>query len=101
VPANPVKIGVGKEIDIPIKVARQFDYAGPFKVEVVLPPDLKNLTAEPVSIKAGEDDGKMIVRVDQGAKIGSNPVFTVRVTALFNDEMPVVHEAKVTVSVTK
>ncbi|MBI3409233.1 MAG: hypothetical protein HY040_12875 [Planctomycetes bacterium] len=101
VPANPVKIAVGKEGVIPVKVARQLDYAGPFKLDVVLPPDIKGVTGEPSSIKPGENDGKITIRVEPGAQAGSNVVLQVRAIALFNSETPVAHEAKVTLNIAK
>jgi hypothetical protein len=33
--------------------------------------------------------------------VGSNPSVTVRVTAMFNDTLPVVHEAKFNVAIVK
>lgn len=101
VPAGLVKIAVGKEVEIPVKVARQLDYAGPFTLEVVLPAEIKGVTAEASSIKPGENDGKITIRIEPGASVGSSPVILIRAIALFNDEFPVAHEAKVTLNIGK
>ena len=41
-----------------VKVARQFDYAGEFKVELVLPPNVKGVAADEVTIPAGPERGE-------------------------------------------
>ena len=61
------KVVPGKQAEIAVKVARLFDYAGPFQVEATLPNDVKGLTLSATSIKANEDEAKLIVRADDGA----------------------------------
>ena len=99
-PGN-LKVGQGKEADLVVKLSRQFDYAGAFKVELVAPPGVKGISADPVTLKAGEDDAKLVVRVAKDAPPGQSPTVVVRATALFNDSIPVVHEAKVTINIGK
>lgn len=100
-PAGPVKVALGNEVSIPLKLARLFDYAGPFKVEVILPPNLKGVTVEADTIKAGQNDGKLVVRCDSEAPAGLSPRLTVRLIAMFNDESPVVHELTVALAIGK
>ncbi len=98
--AGNVKVAAGKSTTIVVSLARQFNYNGPFKLEAVLPKDAKGLSVEPVTIKAGQDQGTLTVRTEPEAA-GKNFALTIRATAMFNDKTPVVHEAKVAVSVTK
>jgi hypothetical protein len=100
VPQNNPKIKAGDKTEVVIKVARQFDYNGPFKVEID-PKASKGITSSPATIKAGEDETKLMLIAAPGTPAGSNPSVTVRVTAMFNDTLPVVHEAKFNVAIVK
>lgn len=100
VPQSNPKIKVGGTTEVTIKVARQFDYAGVFKVEVD-PKTAKGLTVAPATIKAGEDEVKLALKADDGTPPNPNVNVTVRVIAMFNDTLPVVHEAKFNVAVVK
>lgn len=95
-PGN-VKIPAGKSATVTVNVARQSDYRGPFKVELV---DPKGVSAEETTIPAGKDEAKLSLTADD-AKAGANTTVLVRVTAMFNDTIPIVHEAKLNVSFTK
>lgn len=97
--AAAVKVPAGKDVEVAVKVARQFEYSGSYKVEAIIPATAKGVKAEPVTIKSGEDDAKLVIRADTGAA-GQSATLTIRVTAMFNDT-PVVHETKLTVNVTK
>ncbi len=98
---NNVKVPIGKEAEFTVKVGRQFEYAGTFKVEAILPAGTKGLAINAVTLKAGEEDAKLIVRAQPDAKVGQTPTLTIRATAMFNDTTPVVHEAKLKVNITK
>jgi hypothetical protein len=100
VPQNNPKIKAGGTADVIIKVNRQFDYRGPFKVEVDAK-SAKGISAQAATIKAGEEEVKLTLTAAPGTPPGGNPTVTVRVTAMFNDTLPVVHEGKFTVAVTK
>lgn len=100
VPQNNPKIKPGESIDVTIKVARQFDYNGIFKVEVD-PKASKGITADPVTIQAGTDEAKLTLKADPKIQPGMNPSVTVRVIAMFNDTVPVPHEAKFNLTVVK
>jgi hypothetical protein len=101
VPNNVSKLQVGKDAELNVDVARLFDYDGPFKLELVVPPTVKGISAMESQLKAGDTSGKLVIRAGPDAKIGAAPQLTVRLTAMFNGTTPVVHEAKVTVNVTK
>lgn len=96
-----LKVSIGKDAEFVVRLNRQFDYDGAFKVEVVMPPNAKGITVEPVQVKGGEDEAKLIVRATPGAMIGQTPTLLIRATAMFNDTLPVVHETKLNLVVTK
>jgi hypothetical protein len=94
-PNNP-KVKPGGKAEVTVKVSRQFDYAGEFKVELVKPP--KGVSAEEVTIPAGKDEATLVVEVDPSAGGQSNLV--VRATAAIKGK-EVRQEAKLEVRVGK
>src|SRR5262249_34952975 len=56
-----VKIGAQAEITVTVK--RLFGYDGEFKVQVVLPPNAKDLQIPEVVIPAGKDQAKLVVTI--------------------------------------
>ena len=59
---NPTaKIGMATEVVV--KVTRLYDYEGEFKVKVVLPPEVKDVTVDEVVIPAGKDEAKLMLKV--------------------------------------
>jgi hypothetical protein len=99
-PMNP-KVSLGKQIEVTIRFARQYDLPLALKVEAILPPNLKGVVVEEAQIKAGEDETKLIFSVAPNATIGQTPQITIRATAMFNDTVPVVHETKVSLAIAK
>jgi hypothetical protein len=98
VPQN-VKIKAGGSADVVVKVARQFDYAGSFKIEID-PKTAKGLKVAEQTLKAGADEA-IVKFTATDLKPGNNAQVTLRVIAMFNDAVPVVHEAKLTLAVVK
>ena len=84
------------------QVARQFDYTGEFKIEVVLPPTVKGVTVDPAVIPAGKDEVKLIVKVAADAMPGNRPDLIVRATALYQWHVPTASpDVPLTVNVVK
>ncbi len=69
---NNLKVTIGKETELVVRVARQFNFEGSFKLEVMLPPKTKGVNIEPVLLKEGQNEAKLIVRADEDAR--SRPV---------------------------
>jgi hypothetical protein len=100
VPAPNLKAGAQGEVVV--KVTRQFDYAGEFKVQLVLPPNLKGVGAADAVIPAGKDEVKMVLQVAADAAPGPRNELIVRATAMYNGNVPVVQDsAKFNVNVVK
>jgi hypothetical protein len=96
---NPT-VKLGKEVEVVVRVARKFNYTGPFKVQLVLPPNVKGIEAGEVTIPEGKDEAKLVVRVPADAAPGNRGNLTVKATASYG-KTSVVHESKLSVNVVK
>jgi hypothetical protein len=97
----PTGLKTGGTADLVVKVDRQHDYAGEFKVTVTLPKDAKGVTAKDVTIPAGKDEVKVPVAAANDAKPGGVPNVVVAVTATVYGKFPVTTETKVNLTVAK
>jgi hypothetical protein len=91
----------GTQSEVVIKVARQQDYNGEFKVQLVVPQNIKGVSADEVTIAAGQNEGKLIVKIAGDAAPGNRPDLIVRATAMQNGNVPTPHETKLSVNVVK
>lgn len=98
--ANPT-IKIGNEAAITVRVARQFDYTDAFKVELVLPANAKGLSADAVTIPAGMNEAKMLLRVAPGTPPANLQNLTVRAIAIVHGNVNLTHEIKINVNVAK
>ncbi len=97
---NPT-IKVGKQAEIVVRVNRQFEYADAFKVKLLLPPGMQGVSAEEVTLPAGQNEVKFVLHVPAGASPGNRPNLTIEATALVNGNVPLKHDAKINVNVVK
>src|SRR5439155_14261415 len=65
-PNNTLKIGTPGELLI--KVERQYDYAGAFTLKCAPPMGVTGVTADEVTIPAGNDEAKLVFKADKDAK---------------------------------
>jgi hypothetical protein len=72
-----------------------YDYAGPFQVQLVAPPNVPGFTADPVTIPAGGDEVKVILKVAATAAMGNRPDLSVKATAMVNGNVPTVQSRPV------
>jgi hypothetical protein len=92
----------GTQGEVVVKVTRQYDYAGEFKVQLVLPPNLKGVTAADAVIPAGKDEVKLVLQVAADAAPGPRNELLVRATAVLNGNVTTVQESpKFNVNVVK
>src|SRR5205085_11830693 len=55
--ANPnLTLKAGQQAEVVVRVNRQHDYDGDFKIELILPPNVKGVTASPVVIPPGANE---------------------------------------------
>lgn len=98
-PAPTVKAGASAEFTV--RVARQFSYDGPFTVQIVVPPAVKDVTAAQATIPPGKDEAKLMLAVPAGAAPGGRAGLIARVTAMYEGKTPVVHDVMFNVNVVK
>ncbi|HXG12681.1 MAG TPA: PPC domain-containing protein [Gemmataceae bacterium] len=99
-PANPM-LKVGEQTEVVVKVARMHDYAGEFKVQLVLPAGAKGISADEVTIPAGADEVKVVLRAEPDAPPGNRPDLIFRATARLTDSITTTQEVKFSVNVVK
>ncbi len=100
--ANPnPTLKVGGRVEVVVKVERLWDYAGEFKVSLVPPASVKDVTAEEVVIPAGKDEAVLVLTAPAAAKPGGRNDLVVRAVALVNGNTPTTQEVKFNLNVAK
>jgi hypothetical protein len=97
---NPT-LKVGGEVAVVVKVARLYDYAGEFKVTLVPPAAVKDVTAAEVVIPAGKDEATLMLKALPTAAPGGRNDLVVQAVALFNGTAPTTQEVKFNLNVVK
>jgi len=93
-------VKVGMQGEVTVAVQRLYDYAGPFKVQLILNNE-KGLTVNEAIIPAGQNDVKLIVQAANDANPGNRANLVVRAVATVNGNVDLTHEAKFNLSVVK
>jgi hypothetical protein len=99
-PANG-SVKPGQSMEVKVRVARQYDFAGEFVIELVVPTDANGIKAERVKIPAGQDEATLAIAIDPGAKPGNLSGLIVRATAQYRGTLGVTQEAKLSLNVTR
>ncbi|HBI42121.1 MAG TPA: hypothetical protein DDY78_04580 [Planctomycetales bacterium] len=97
---NPT-LKAGGEVAVVVKVARLYDYAGEFKVSLVPPAAVKDVTAAEVVIPAGKDEATLVLKAPPTAAPGGRNDLVVHAVALFNGSAPTTQEVKFNLNVVK
>ena len=98
--ANPT-VKLGMDGVLVVKVARQFDYNDPFKVQLILPPGVTGVTADEITIPAGASEAKLTLKVPTNTPPGQKQNITIRAVAVVNGNVTLNHETKINVNVVK
>jgi hypothetical protein len=98
---QPPALKLGSTTEVVVKVQRLYDFAGEFKVELVESGTTKGITIPAVTIPAGQNEAKLMVNVATDAAPGNRANITFKATAMIEDKIPAVHEAKININVTK
>jgi len=100
--APNLNVKAGAAAELVVKVQRQFGYDGDFKVQLVPPANVPDVTAAEAVIPAGQNEVKLMIKVPAGAAPGARGNLIVRTTAMYNGTVPTVQDAPpLTVNVTK
>ncbi len=97
----PGSLKLGATGELVLKVERQNDYAGEFKVTVALPKDVKGLSVKDLTIPAGKDEVKVPIEVAKDAKPGNVQNVTVTATGTVHGKFAISQEAKFNLNVVK
>jgi hypothetical protein len=101
VTATPGPMKLGTTAELTVKVERLAEFTGEYKLEVVLPKDVKGLTVKPSNIPAGKDEVKLVIEIAKDAKPGNVPNVLVQVTGTVHGRFPILTETKLNLTITK
>lgn len=93
-------VKVGGEAAVTVRLRRQYNHGGAYKVQLVLPPAIKGLECDEVTLGPDQDEVTLKVRAPEDSKPGNRAGLFVRVTTTFRGK-PVTQEAKLNVNVVK
>jgi hypothetical protein len=99
VTAGGLKVGTNGEAVV--RVERQFDYAGEFKLKFTLPNGTMGLTIADASIPAGQTEVKVPIKVEGSAKPGNVTNVVVTATVTLEGNVTLTHEAKFNLTIAK
>jgi hypothetical protein len=97
---NPM-LKVGANLEVVVKVTRMYDFAGEFAVQLVMPATAQGITADPVTIPAGKDEAKFVLKAAANVAPGARGDLIVRAVATVNGNVPTTHELKFALNVVK
>ena len=83
----------GMSSDLVVKVERQNEYIGEYRVKVVLPMGTKGVTADDVTIPAGQTEVKVPLKAAADAVAGQLTTVTVQVTGMYDGKLAIATES--------
>ena len=98
---NGVQVKVGQEGALMLKVKRLHEYKGPYKVETVIPMNLKGFTLEGAEIPANSDTANVKVKVAPDAMPGARNDIVLKFKAMYLGKDEVTQELKVNINIAK
>jgi hypothetical protein len=94
-----VVVKAGEEVVVTVKVTRVPGFDGPFQIELA-GNDLRGVSAEPVTLAAGKEEVKLVVKAAAGAAQGGRTGLVVKATASL-DKVTTTQEGRLSVTVMK
>jgi hypothetical protein len=98
--ANPA-LQAGKQTELVVQVARLNDFAGEFKVQLVLPANMKGVAADMVTIPPSKNDAKLVLKAPADAAPGNRAGILVRASATVHPEVVLNQDVPINVNVVK
>jgi hypothetical protein len=83
----------GMTSDLVVKVERQNEYAGEYKVKLVFPANAKGVTADEATIPAGQNEGKVVLKAAADVPAGQLGGLSVQVTGVYDGKLPITAES--------
>jgi len=90
-PAGNLKGGMSSEVNV--KVERQNDYTGEYKVKLVLPMGTKGVTADDGAISAGKTDVKLVLKAAPDVAAGQLANLSVQATGMYDGKVAITSES--------
>jgi len=82
----------GDTMEVPVKVNRRNNFAGAVTLDLILPPGIAGVTAEPVAVAAEADQGTLVIQAAADATEGNHPFVAIRATAQVDGQSLEVHQ---------
>jgi len=98
--ANPTA-KIGADTEVVVKVARLRDFAGEFRIQLVVPANVQGISAGDAIIPPGKNEAKLVLTVPAGAAPGNRPNLVVRALATIHEDIPLTHDTPLNVNVVK
>jgi hypothetical protein len=91
----------GNDCEVLVKLARMYDYAGEFKLQLVLPDGARGFTAPDVTVPPGGNQGRLWVHVASDAEPGLRQGLLVKATAAMAHGHMITQTAPLSIKVMK
>ncbi len=105
--ANPVVspttlvIKAGQEGKFKINLRPLYDHDEPFKVSLILPNGVRNISAKTLTIPANKEEGELVVRVAAGTRAVTRRNLKLRFQTVFREKYPITQEVRCNIRVVK
>ncbi len=101
-PANELTIQPGREIEVPVRIARAQKLTEPVKLELVVPDALQGLLRmEPIVVPAGRSEVTVRIATVNDPRLNGEQSLTIRATSIQPGNLRVVSEAAVSIATGK
>lgn len=99
--ANVGNIKVGATGDATVRINRTNNFAGEFKLKLILPNGVTGISATDVVIPAGKSETKLPLKIAADAKPGNVANIVVQAVGMFEDKIPIASETKFNLNIVK
>ena len=98
---SKISLKAGGHGEVIVRLARMHDFSGEFKVRLVLPANVKGVTADEVTVPPGKTEVKLSLRAGLDAVPGNPQDVIVRAVAALTQNVSATHDAKLSLSIVK
>ncbi len=98
-PADGGKLKQGAKVEVKVGIKRQNDFAGPVTLTLDVPPNIKGITAVPVTVPPDQSEGTLAIEATAEAPEGAIANLVVRAAAEF--EGPALVDQPVAITISK
>ena len=98
---SKISLKAGGHGEVIVRLARMHNFAGEFKVRLVLPANVKGVTADEVTVPPGKTEVKLPLRAGLDAVPGNPQDVIVRAVAALTQNVSATHDAKLSLSIVK